>query len=92
LQLGADRKTQAELRKGGSSAPFAPTVEARQCLGDPRPSLDERYRDRDDDLDRIPRAAAALVAQRFLLEEDIALCLDLAAARYDACRHYTSTT
>jgi hypothetical protein len=34
----------------------------------------------------------ALVAQRFLLDEDLAICLDLAAARYDACRHDTAST
>ncbi len=71
----------------GSSLPFAPTADVRQRLGDPRPSIDERYRNRDDYLDRVRQAAEALVAQRFLLDEDIELCLDLAAARYDACRH-----
>ena len=76
----------------GSSLPFAPTAAERQRLGDPRPSIDERYRDRDDYLARVRRAAEALVAQRFLLKEDIELCLDLAAARYDACRWYTATT
>jgi hypothetical protein len=76
----------------GSSLPFAPTAAERQRLGDPRPSIDERYRNRDDYLARVRRAAEALVAQRFLLEEDIGLCLDLAAARYDACRWYTATT
>jgi hypothetical protein len=32
------------------------------------------------------------VAQHVLLEEDVALCLELAAARYDACHQYTATT
>ncbi len=75
----------------GSSLPFAPTADVRQCLGDPRPALDERYRDRDDYLARVRQAAEALVAQRFLLDDDVALCLDLAAARYDACKQYTPT-
>ncbi|ETW94352.1 MAG: hypothetical protein ETSY1_35265 [Candidatus Entotheonella factor] len=75
----------------GSSLPFAPTVAERQRLGDPRLSIDERYRDRDDYLARVRRAAEALVEQRFLLSDDIGLCLDLAAARYDACRQHTTT-
>jgi hypothetical protein len=75
----------------GSSLPFAPTAEARQRRGDSRPSLDERYRDRDDYLARVRQAADALVSQRVLLQEDVALCLDLAAARYDACQRHTAT-
>ena len=75
----------------GSSLPFAPTAAERQRRGDPRPSLEERYRDRDDYLDRVRQAAEDLAAQRFLLEEDIELCVELAAARYDACRQHTST-
>lgn len=71
----------------GSSLPFAATAAERQRCGDPRLSIDERYRDRDDYLDRVRQAAEALVTQGFLLEDDIALCLDIAADRYDACRH-----
>lgn len=75
----------------GSSVPFAPTAEARRRRGDPRPALDERYRDRDDYLARVRQAAEALVAQRVLLEEDVTLCRHLAAARYEACRQHTAT-
>jgi hypothetical protein len=76
----------------GSSLPFAPTAAERQRRGDPRPSLEERYRDRDDYLARIRQAADDLVAQGVLLEEDVPLCLELAAARYDACRQNTAMT
>lgn len=71
----------------GSSVPFAATAAERQRTGDPRRSIDERYRDRADYLDQVRRAAEDLVAQRFLLADDVALCLDIAAARYNACQH-----
>ena len=42
------------------------------------PSIEERYRDRDDYLQRIQASAAALVKDRLLLEEDVD---DVVAAR-----------
>ena len=71
----------------GSTLPFAPTAAERQRLGDPRLSIDERYRNRDDYLARVREAADTLVTQQLLLEEDVSLCLEIAAERYDACRH-----
>jgi len=47
--------------------------------------LEERYAGRDDYLWQVEAAAAALVSLRYLLNEDIALCVGIAAARYDAC-------
>ncbi|MEE2980399.1 MAG: alpha/beta hydrolase domain-containing protein [Pseudomonadota bacterium] len=69
----------------GSTVPFAATEEDRATANDPRPSLTERYTSRDDYLDRIRRAAKALVEQRYLLAADIEVCVDIAAERYDAC-------
>lgn len=69
----------------GSTAPFAPTEEDRVAKNDPRPSLAERYASRDDYLDRVRRAAQALVDQRYLLAADIEVCVGNAAERYDAC-------
>lgn len=68
----------------GSTFPFARTAEERAATDDPRPAIAERYRDRDDYLTRIHAAAEALVAQRYLLAEDIPLAMALAAERYDA--------
>ena len=76
----------------GSNLPFAPTAAERQRRGDPRLSLEERYRDRNDYLARVRQAADDLVAQHVLFEEDVTLCLELAAARYDACRQDTAIT
>ena len=55
----------------GSYVPFARTKAEREARRDPRLSVEERYRDRDDYLGRIRTAAASLVKDRFLLQEDI---------------------
>lgn len=54
----------------GSFIPFAPTRAAREAIGDPRLSLAERYPTPEAYVGDIRRAAAALVAERFLLPED----------------------
>lgn len=69
----------------GSTVPFAPTEADRAAANDPRPSLAQRYAGRGDYLDRIRRAATSLVEQRYLLALDIDVCVEIAAARYDAC-------
>lgn len=75
----------------GSTFFFAPDGATRAAAGDPRPSLAERYADRSEYLRRVEAAARELVVQRYLLEEDIALVLDDAAARYDtALTSYTA--
>ena len=68
----------------GSTLPFAATEAERRQTGDPRPSIAERYRDRDDYLARVRAAAEALAAERYLLDEDIELVVRLAGERYDA--------
>jgi len=54
----------------GSFIPFAKTKSQRRKTGDPRPSLEERYRNKADYVDRVGRAARHLVEQRFSLLED----------------------
>ena len=68
----------------GSTFPFAATKAERERRGDPRPSIEERYRDRDAYLAQVRAAAEALVAQRYLLAEDVDLAVELAGERYDA--------
>lgn len=62
----------------GGYLPFPQTAEARKAAGDPRPALNERYRDYDDYARRYLAAASELVAQGYLLEEELprlkALC------------------
>jgi hypothetical protein len=55
----------------GSYVPFARTKADREARRDPRPSVEERYRDREDYLQRIRGSAATLVKDRFLLQEDV---------------------
>ncbi len=69
----------------GSTVPFAPDTETRQASGDPRPSLAERYEGRDAYLAKVRLAAEALAERRYILADDIALCVEIAGARYDAC-------
>ena len=50
----------------------------------PLDDLEQRYGSKDDYLERIRVAARGLSDARLLLEEDIALCIDIASQRYDA--------
>ena len=68
----------------GSTVPLARTAAARADASDPRPSLAERYASRDAYLAEVRAAAQRLVEGRYLLAEDIELCVALAAERYDA--------
>jgi alpha/beta hydrolase family protein len=54
----------------GSFIPFAKTKTERRQTGDPRLSVAERYRNREDYVRQISRAARMLVEQRYLLMED----------------------
>jgi len=55
----------------GSYLPFAQTKSARAADGDPRLSLEERYRGIDDYLQRIRSLAMDLIRRRYLLAEDL---------------------
>ncbi len=66
----------------GFSRFFAPT-DTDQCTSDERCSLETRYRDREAYLKRIEAAAKQLVADRYLLEEDIDIVIAACVVRYD---------
>jgi len=68
----------------GSTVPFAATSAERARTGDPRPSIEERYLDRDEYLSRVLDEAERLAAQRYILEADIELVVRNAALRWDA--------
>ncbi len=55
----------------GSFIPFAKTREERIAMGDPRPSLEERYGDEEAFAEKIESAANELMKQGFLLREDV---------------------
>jgi hypothetical protein len=54
----------------GSFIPFAKTKANRRKTGDPRLSIEERYKNREDYVRQISRAARKLVEHRYLLPED----------------------
>src|SRR5258706_417234 len=54
----------------GSFIPFAKTKLQRRKSGDPRLSIEERYKDRADYVKQVSRATRRLVDQRYLLAED----------------------
>ncbi|MCC7276386.1 MAG: hypothetical protein IT561_27220, partial [Alphaproteobacteria bacterium] len=63
----------------GSYVPFPDTPEERAATGDPRPSVTERYGDADGYVRAIETAARRLVADRLMLEEDVARATKAAA-------------
>jgi hypothetical protein len=92
LQVPLATYTGWALRKDGSAEgedcdlngqyiPFAPTRAARLAAGDPRPSVEERYRDHHAYENLYERAAAGLVKARLLLEEDAKRLIGVAKLR-----------
>lgn len=67
----------------GSYIPFAPTKAARQANGDPRSSIEERYRGVDDYLQRIRSATMDLIRQRLLLAEDADAIIERAKSHWN---------
>jgi hypothetical protein len=63
----------------GSYIPFAEEQADREAVGDPRLSLEERYKSHGAYVSRVARAAARLVSQRLLLEEDAERIVEIAA-------------
>jgi Alpha/beta hydrolase domain len=63
----------------GSYIPFASDQADREVVGDPRLSIEERYASQGVYLSRVARAAARLVRQRLLLQEDAERILGAAA-------------
>jgi hypothetical protein len=66
----------------GSFLPFAKTKAERQVNADPRPSLEERYRDNSAFVGAVEAAARKLVRDRFLLQEDAERYIRAAGAAF----------
>ena len=73
--IGAPDRLAGEI---GSYIPFARTKADRDRAGDPRLSIEERYRNRDEYVGKFAASALDLVERGYLLPEDVA---DLAEAR-----------
>lgn len=67
----------------GSYIPFARTRAEREKANDPRLSIEERYRNRDEYIGKFAAATLDLVAAGYLLADDVADLLKHAAEHYD---------
>jgi hypothetical protein len=67
----------------GSYVPFARTAAERKRANDPRLSIEERYRDKDQYLGLVSKAGLELIDQGFLLPEDLAAILRNAGRHWD---------
>jgi Alpha/beta hydrolase domain len=78
--IGAPDRLAGEI---GSYIPFAQTRADRERVSDPRPSIEERYRGRDEYVGKLAASALDLVERGYLLPEDVPDLLKRAAAHYD---------
>ncbi|HEY6211099.1 MAG TPA: alpha/beta hydrolase domain-containing protein, partial [Vicinamibacterales bacterium] len=78
--IGAPDRLAGEI---GSYIAFPVTRADRDRTHDPRPSIDERYRNRDAYLGKYAAATLDLVARGYLLQEDVADLLKHAIEHYD---------
>jgi hypothetical protein len=60
--------------------PFKTTKAERMAAGDPRRSLEERYKDHDGYVEEVTKAAQKLEKQRLLLPADVQRYIDEARA------------
>ncbi|HXV62336.1 MAG TPA: alpha/beta hydrolase domain-containing protein [Vicinamibacteria bacterium] len=67
----------------GSFIPFPGTEKERQAKGDPRLSIEARYRDRTEYLGRVAEAAIELVNEGYLLARDVVPVIELASEHWD---------
>ena len=67
----------------GVYAPVARTRAEREAGGDPRPSIEERYRDRAQYLGLVEEAAQALIGEGYLRGEDLPEILEVAGSHWD---------
>ncbi len=67
----------------GLYVPFARTRYEREATEDPRPSIEERYQNREHYLGRVTTEALKLIEQGYLLGEDMPEIVRLAGAHWD---------
>jgi alpha/beta hydrolase family protein len=87
--IGAPDRLAGEI---GSYIPFARTRADRERANDPRPSIEERYRNRDEYVGRFAAATVDLVERGYLLQEDVADLLKHAVEHYDWAMKRTSAS
>ncbi|MBZ5603814.1 MAG: hypothetical protein LAO79_16055 [Acidobacteriia bacterium] len=79
-KIGAPDQIQSMV---GSFIPFPKTKAERESSHDPRPSIEERYKSKDDYLNKVESAAKPLVSQRLMLNQDVAKAKEKAATHWD---------
>ncbi|HXI27286.1 MAG TPA: alpha/beta hydrolase domain-containing protein [Vicinamibacterales bacterium] len=87
--IGAPDRLAGEI---GSYIPFARSRADRERAKDPRPSIEERYRNRDEYVGKFAAAALDLVEHGYLLQEDVADLLKHAVEHYDWATKATTTS
>ena len=68
----------------GSTVPFPATKKQREAANDPRLSIEERYSNKTEYLDKIKHSARKLIAEGYLLEEDVEGVTIQAAQQYES--------
>ncbi len=81
--LPANPASTTYLPLAGSWFPFARTKAERTKTRDPRPSIEERYRSREEHLRKVEAAARELATAGFLLERDIDLVVARSRQQWD---------
>jgi hypothetical protein len=76
----------------GSFIPLARTKADRTQANDPRKSLEERYKGRDQYLAEITKAADALVTKGYLLKADVPRIVEQAGTRWNYAAGTTTRT
>jgi hypothetical protein len=76
----------------GSYIPLPRTAADRKRTNDPRLSIEERYRDKDQYLGLVSKAAQALIDERLLLAEDLAVIVRNAGRHWDYIATPTPST
>jgi hypothetical protein len=74
----------------GSFIPFRVTKQDREKASDPRPSIEERYRGRDQYRSLVTDAAMKLVKQGYVLEADVSGVVERALGNWDTLTGGTS--
>ena len=67
----------------GSYVPLPRTAAERRQKSDPRPSIEERYREKDQYIAQVTKAAQALIGQGYMLAEDLDVVVKNAARHWD---------
>ena len=74
----------------GSFIPFPVTTQDRQNTSDPRPSIEERYKGRDQYRSLVTDVAMKLVKQGYVLDPDVPAVVERALANWDTITRETS--